>query len=454
VGGLAAEITDEGALAALNDELPDLQLWEFLLYQWPPEVDDTTTAADLWEVDFPGYARQTTRWTAPILAGPSLAATRAGTLTWIRAAGTGAPVTVFGWAAVGPGLPQSLRAVQPLPAPVVLTNPGDNVTLCPLELLLGLCAAQTRFVHLGHLGAGVVPGGPYRGAAVQVGHLGGGLSAPFPQHPVAHLLGHLAAGARPTSPQRSPVHLVGHLAAGARGTSPQRGTGRLTGHLAAGGRGTSPQVHRFKRAGQAGGGSGPASGQKAIQYVVLDSFAGTGGTLLVDHAPNLGGPWINGAAGVQLTGSNSAGAGSAVYCWDVIAGLGGDFWYTVQYVRRTETSPAIVYWRLSDPNNFYEVQLYSTFWYFYKIVGGSVANSASGSLSETPGGVYAFTVECSGNTYTLVYQGLVIYTFTDAFNAGQPYVGIGFNPVDANQSPIVESVQVSKPPFILTAVPV
>jgi microcystin-dependent protein len=140
VPGRDAVLTDEGALALLGEELPQIRRWQFLLFTWPASVDDNTTFADLVEAEFPGYARKTPTWSPPGLAGASQAATFGSTMTWTRAAGGGPPVTIFGWAAIGPGAPVHLRAVQTLPAPITLRVAGDNVTLCPVELLAGVCA--------------------------------------------------------------------------------------------------------------------------------------------------------------------------------------------------------------------------------------------------------------------------------------------------------------------------
>jgi microcystin-dependent protein len=143
MAGDTVMLTAEAALAGLQEELPAIRQWRFVLFTWPAEINDQTTYADLVEASFPGYARLAPTWTEPALATPNQATTFASTLSWTRVAGDGAPQTIFGWAAIGPGAPVRLRLIQLLPTPITLTNPGENVTLCPLQLFFGLCPPLT-----------------------------------------------------------------------------------------------------------------------------------------------------------------------------------------------------------------------------------------------------------------------------------------------------------------------
>jgi microcystin-dependent protein len=134
VNGSPATVTDEAAIAALAEELPSLDQWQFLLFQLPAVLTPATTYADVFEASFPGYARQSAVWAPPVLTNPAEATSYAPTLTWTRGAGTDPAETIFGWAAVGPGLPARLRRIQLFTPPILIANPGDNVSLGPLSV--------------------------------------------------------------------------------------------------------------------------------------------------------------------------------------------------------------------------------------------------------------------------------------------------------------------------------
>lgn len=129
-----ATVTDEAAVAALAEELPALDQWQFLLFQLPAVLSPATTYGDVLEASFPGYTRQSPAWAPPVLTAPGEATSSATSLTWTRAAGGGPPQTIFGWAAVGPGLPSELRRIQLFASPITVAVAGDNVSLGPLSV--------------------------------------------------------------------------------------------------------------------------------------------------------------------------------------------------------------------------------------------------------------------------------------------------------------------------------
>jgi hypothetical protein len=303
VAGQAALLTDQGAVAVLGAEMPDVRTWQFLLFQYPPAVSDTTEFADLWEVDFPGYSRQTPGWTDPVLSGAQQATTYASTLNWTRTSNDGPEVTVFGWAAVGAGLPARLRSVQLLPAPVTLRHTGDNLTLCPVQLLMGICQLAQQFTQVGRMavgcgqrspqahglrvvgkvGVGCSPYNPWRPSFTQVGRLGSGAGLHSAPHPGFAQVGRLGSGAGLHSAPHPGFAQVGRLGSGAGlHSAPHPGFAQV-GKLG-GGAGLHSAPHPgFAQVGQLGGGvnntspqSGSAGGAQSTYSVNND---GTGGAM-------------------------------------------------------------------------------------------------------------------------------------------------------------------------------
>lgn len=145
----------EGNQVLLHQLTPALDHWRIMLWTNDIAPDLVGSVYNLDEANFDGYSRQ-----SPSFGVTTLNADGSSTVTSLPLVWTfngGAPVKVYGWAALHKDSGLLMRLGGFSGAPVLLSNPGDRVVIQQLAVTLRACPTNYSFVGRLGLGFGIAP---------------------------------------------------------------------------------------------------------------------------------------------------------------------------------------------------------------------------------------------------------------------------------------------------------
>jgi len=139
--------------------------------------------------------------------------------------------------------------------------------------------------------------------------------------------------------------------------------------------------------------------------ILLDDFTDTNGTLLASHTPTptpvVGVPWVVGSGGfwIQSNVCQVIAGGSGQYATYNVGIT--DFVLTFTIMPGAATSAIGAWFRFSDFNNNWFLEVTGGTMSVYSAVGGSYTSMGSVSCSYAAGVAFTFTITCTGSSLTI-----------------------------------------------------